>query len=333
MTRAHRIVVATAPALVIFAFVAGCGGGADAEAEPSGGRIAFTVNDAGWNEIWLMAADGSERRRLTEAEPPGSDAAGSTSPSWSPDQRHIAFAAQVGTREEDQRLTEIYVMRADGTGKRRLTTNDALDGSPTWSPDGKRIAFARVTEPGTASARSGIVVMDADGGNDVQITQAAVPGFDLSPAWSPDGSEIAFTRVTSSASSDDPRAAIYVVMPEGGAPRKLTDDGAEPEWSPDGTRIAFTSYRDDFGRTCFHECSTSGEIYLLDVEGGEAKRLTESEADDRSPAWSPDGSFVAFASDRSDPQAHENEIYVMTANGDDVRRITQNKVWDLEPAW
>jgi TolB protein len=122
-------------------------------------------------------------------------------------------------------------------------------------------------------------------------------------------------------------------MPEGGAPRKLTDDGAEPEWSPDGTRIAFTSYRDDFGRTCFHECSTSGEIYLLDVEGGEAKRLTESEADDRSPAWSPDGSFVAFASDRSDPQAHENEIYVMTANGDDVRRITQNKVWDLEPAW
>jgi Tol biopolymer transport system component len=111
------------------------------------------------------------------------------------------------------------------------------------------------------------------------------------------------------------------------------DDASDPDWSPDGTRIAFTSYRDGFGRTCFHECAISGEIYVLDVESGETERLTESEANDVSPAWSPDGSLVAFTSDRSDPEAHENEIYVMTATGDDVRRLTDNTVWDLEPAW
>lgn len=132
---------------------------------------------------------------------------------------------------------------------------------------------------------------------------------------------------------DDPRAAIYVVTPGGGEPRKLTDNGAEPAWSPDGTRIAFTSFRDDFGRTCFHECSTSGEIYVLDVERGEAERLTESEADDRSPEWSADGRQIVFVSDRSNPQEHENELYVMTAAGDDVHRITRNAVLDLEPAW
>ena len=321
---AHLLLVILVPV-----FVVACGG----EAEQSGDELAFTVNDGGWNEIWLMAADGSERRRLTEAEPLGPDAAGSGSPAWSPDGTHIAFAAQVGTLDEDQRLTEIYVMRADGTGRRRLTTNQALDGSPSWSPDGERIAFIRVTEPESASARSGIVVMDADGENEMQLTHAALPSVDGSPAWSPDGTEIAFTRAARTAGSDDPRAGIYVVSPDGGQPRKLTDDGIGPDWSPDGTRIAFTSYRDRLGQTCFHECGTSGEIYVVEVKSGEVERLTKSEANDGSPAWSPDGRFIAFASDRSNPEAHENEIYVMTSAGTDVRRITDNSVWDLDPAW
>ena len=332
MSRAHRIVIVTALALVP-AFLAGCGGGDGAEAEPAGGEIAFSVNATGWNEIWLMPADGSERRRLTEVEPPENDAAGNMSPAWSPDGTHVAFAGQVGTREEDQRLTEIYVMRADGTDRRRLTSNEAFDGSPTWSPDGERIAFARVTDPGTPSAHSGIVVMDADGGNEMQITRAVLPGYDLAPAWSPDGLSIAFTRVAASTTSDGPSATIFVVSPEGGEPRRLTDEGGEPHWSPDGSRIAFTAYRDRFGRTCFHECSMSGEIYVLEVESGQEKRLTRSKADDGSPAWSPDGNSIAFASDRSNPRAHEYELYVMTASGEDVRRLTTNDVWDREPAW
>ena len=316
--------------LAALVFVAGCAGGDD---ETAGDQIAFTVNRAGWNEIWLMAADGTERARLTELEPPQNDAAGNGDPAWSPDGSQIAFAGQIGTTTEDPRRTEIYVMRVDGTGRRRLTTNDALDGNPAWSPDGKRIAFARVSEFGTEQARGGLFVMDADGGNERQITTATAPSFDVAPAWSPDGSQIAFVRVASGAGSEQPRASLHVVARDGGAVRDLAQEGSEPVWSPDGKRVAFVSYRDRFGRTCFHECSTSGEIYVLEVETGETRRLTRSQASDGSPAWSPDGRRIAFVSDRSNRQQHAYEIYVMGPSGEDVVRITRNAVWDLEPVW
>jgi Tol biopolymer transport system component len=316
-------------ALVAAPAIAGCGNG---NAEP-GRAIVFTVNRGGWGEIWLMRPDGSARRRLTQPAPAQTDAAGSGRPAWSPDRKQIAFAAQMDTQAEDQRLTEIYVMRADGSHIRRLTTNEAVDADPSWSPGGKRIALARLTAVGTEAARGGIFAMDANGGDEVQLTRATAPTFDSAPAWSPDGSRIAFARVNIASGFEDPRAAIYVSAPDGGGLRKLADGGVEPDWSPDGKRIAFTSLRDRFGRTCFQECSPSGEIYVMDADGGEQRRLTRSEADDRSPTWSPDGRFIAFVSDRSNPGMHENEIYVMHDDGNDVRRITRNRVWDLDPDW
>jgi TolB protein len=317
--------------LVAVVLLAACGGD-DGGVELTGGEIAFTVNRGGWGEIWLMAPDGSDRRRLTETEPPQSDTSGAASPAWSPDGSKLVYAAQFGTRQEAQSRGELYVMNADGTDRQRLTRNDDFDGDPVWSPDAKRIAFTRATGVGTEERRSGIVVIDAEGGGEKQVTRAPPPSFDSTPAWSPDGSVIAFTRAVFDGGSEGAKFDLFIVAPDGTGLRKIAGDAGDPSWSPDGKEIAYSSARDRFGRTCFVECRTSEEIYVVEVESGRERRLTRNQAQDGSPSWSPDGRRIAFVSDRS-RRGSEIEIYVMNAEGSNARRITQNQVWDLQPAW
>lgn len=289
---------------------AGCGGGE--AGPPSSGRIAFTVNRSGFGEIWVMNSDGGNRTRLTTAGEAPTDAAGSTSPAWSPNGELIAFASTGDAREEDQLDFEIYVMRADGEEPQRLTNDRVLDATPAWSPNGARIAFAHLPGWGTEDLDGVIALMDGDGQNRAQLTRhpEAEMTFDADPAWSPDGKLIAFTRTTYLPDLVV-RSAIYTIEPTGESERLLVDDGAEPAWSPDGRFVAFTSTRDRNGETCFHECRMNGEIYVMRTDGTGLRRLTSDSADDHSPTWSPDGLHIAFVSDRSNRENHENEIYVM----------------------
>jgi TolB protein len=304
-----------APVLVL----ASCGGSAKPIDE-----IAFVTNSDGYGEIWVMRSDGSDRRRLTTAEPPRTDASGAATPAWAPDGTRLAYSF---SDKNAQQASNIYVTGSDGKTTRSLMTGGGAAIDPSWSPDGKRIAFARFF------TRRGIFVIGAAGGDDSRITHAGGPAFDIGPAWSPDGDAIAFTRVTVKTDLEHARLAVYAVAPDGSGLRKLIDDGAEAAWSLDGKRIAFTSIRDHFGRSCFEECKTSGEIYVAKADGSNARRLTRSQADDRSPTWSPDGRSIAFVSDRSDPEEHDNEIYVMRADGSGLHRITSGGEWSLDPAW
>ena len=294
----------------------------------------FTVNRDGWGEIWLMDEAGNERRRLTDKARRGWDASGSTSPEWSPDGKRIAFVSTGDTREESQDAEEIYVMDAEGRSATRLTSNDVPDWSPSWSPDGDRIVFARASGLGSLHAQVTLRVMDADGSNDRLLHRERStdkPVFLLFPTWAPDGGKIAFTKVTFG--EERPEPALTVIESDGTGATVIALEASDAAWSPDGKRIAFVSVQDRFGETCFHDCEPSGEIYVAEANGRSPRRLTETEADEASPTWAPDGKRIAFVSDRSNPAEHENEIWVVDADGGEPVRITTNAVWDLEPDW
>ncbi|MGH2765470.1 MAG: TolB family protein, partial [Actinomycetota bacterium] len=141
-------------------------------------------------------------------------------------------------------------------------------------------------------------------------------GDDDDPAWSPDGSKIAFST------DRDGNLEIYVMnAADGSGQTNLTNDGEddrEPGWAPDGSRIAFRANRGGF------------EIYVMNADGSGQTNLTNSPGGDVSPTWSPDGTRIAFATSR----LGFNEIFVMNADGSGQTDLTNNlPASDGSPDW
>jgi Tol biopolymer transport system component len=154
-------------------------------------------------------------------------------PSYSPDGTQIAFRGDLDLAEPSGD-EEIYVMNADGTDVRQLTSNADFDSAPSWSPDGTRILFERAPAgtftPGTEAQEKDIYVMRADGTQVRRLTDS--PGLDEGPEFSPDGTKIAFS------SARDGQQEIYVMNADGSNPRRLTDNPARDE-SPDWQALPF----------------------------------------------------------------------------------------------
>jgi len=182
--------------------------------------------------------------------------------------------------------------------------------------------FAVVCEPARRLAYVGafetenaeIYTVRSDGMGAVRLTNNLAE--DTDPAWSPDGTRIAFT------SRRDGWHAIYVMNEDGSNVTRLTPltwASFHPVWSPDGTRIAFVSVRD----------VVAADVYVMNADGTGERRLTDHRAVDTDPAWSPDGARIAFSSER-DGNA---EIYIMNADGSGVTRLTRDDAPDGRPAW
>lgn len=241
-------------------------------------------------------------------------------------------------------LAAIYVMGVDGSNPVRLSGVSDGDIEPDVSPDGTKIVFARLPVGGQSFD---IYVMNADGSNPVQLTSGA-----RRPIWSPDGSKIAYNA-----------ASGINVMNADGSDRVTLGPGFGATWSPDGSRIAFVSndgflgimnadgsnsvvVADGFqfqdldwsplGNQIALSTSVPGgglDIHVVNVDGSNLVRITTDPLDDADPAWSPDGSRIAFRANRDDPSNSISEVYVMNANGTNQVNLTNNPAQDVRPSW
>jgi Tol biopolymer transport system component len=250
--------------------------------------------------IYTMDATGGRQVRLTEDRDGVSidDVFFQVEPAWSPNGQKIAFASKRnGT-------FDLYVVNADGSGTKTLTSTPDHDGHPTWSPDGTQLAFER-------GERGDIYVMDADGTRPRRITDH--PSQEIHPSWSPDGRWIVFVRRTPETRISE----LWLMRPDGSRLHQLTSLQAgslSPSWSPDGRRIAFST---NGGGTRF-------DIYTVGINGKGLRRLTRSADDAFEPAWSPDGRTIAFSRGGS--------IATVDSVGEE-RDLTESENNDSSPAW
>jgi Tol biopolymer transport system component len=235
---------------------------------------------------------------------------------WAPDGKQIAYLASASDN-----CCEIFVMRADGQDKVQLTESHGDIEDLSWSPNGKYIAYGRRTnDSGPGLYMPDLYVMNADGSD-----QQLLAGFAAIPRWSPDSEHIAFVTVehhqphrivlTRRDGSDAKVAYPSVSIPCEGERCPYDDD---PVWSPDGKLIAFVSNRDG-----------NDEIYVMNADGSNQRRLTDTPSSDSEPNWSPDGKYIAFDSNRDG----NTEIYVMNADGSNQRRLTNDTIDNFQPDW
>jgi Tol biopolymer transport system component len=271
----------------------------------------------------------------------------------------IAFV-RFDLADNTRSLATVYTVNPDGGGLAKLSGNDEAIVDLAWSPDGTRLAFAAAQGSTAASkANPQIYVMDGDGSDRTQLTHDA-SAQNMAPAWSPDGTRIAFSKLAGDVDS----SGLYVIGSDGEGISRLTDGpiDSSPAWFPDGSRILFV--RSPEGVSELHVVDADGsdehavggpgsgyvdsvtlspdgtriafarlepdlrqknfEVFVANADGTGEIRLTRTPAPEADPSWSPDGSRIVFA--------REGDINTMAADGSDVRRVTDSGS-DGWPAW
>jgi Tol biopolymer transport system component len=239
----------------------------------------------------------------------------------------------------------IKIARLDGTGAGRLRVLRIGDvkrffvDRVAWSPDGRRLAFTG--EAGLGYREMDVWTVDADGGRLRRVTRT---GDALWPVWAPDGRSIVYARLEDPSRNPDGSldyaTSLWATNPDSSNRQRLTDARrgmTERPWSfaPDGSRLAITRAR----LPALERRAEKTKLVLLDLDGSGERKLSDSGTD---PAFSPDGSRIAYASardrngtlDYGDISSIATELYVMDADGDHRQRLTRTRdTNELAPSW
>ncbi len=284
----------------------------------SAGVVAYTRapdEKAPWpvQDICTVRLDRSDGKCLT-------DDGHSHHPVWSPDGKQIAFIHDVSIHTKSlngevkantsRRSVELSVIDADGKNRRVVRQIEPVIYSMAWSPDGTTLAVSAFQASGSsqktglgaktifgtldssiikANARMGLFVTDSTGNGDLRFVRQNA----WTPAWSPDGSKLAYTV-------EYPRGrwSIHTANRDGTNDQRITDpaiDSGLPAWSPDGKRIAFERFADSKGNT---------QVFIMDADGTNIMQLTKDPSwFCTHPAWVSDTELVVACRSVSAPCA------------------------------
>ncbi|MCI2430536.1 S9 family peptidase [Candidatus Acetothermia bacterium] len=220
-------------------------------------------------------------------------------PQISPDGRRVIFTVKTVESEKNRYLSHLWLADTESGDVRPFTFGEVSDASPRWSPDGKRIAFLRTKEK-----RTQIWLIPADGGEACQLTKLDEGGFS-SLAWAPDGQKLAF--------------AFRPTHPDW--TQEALKKREESKRSNPPRIITRMHYRlDGFGFLDMRQ-----HIWVCDAATGQAQQITDGDYDDHDLAWSPDGKYLAFVSNRSaDPDDRpyiDQEIWIVPMTGGKLKKL------------
>jgi TolB protein len=343
---------------------------AQAALSPDGRTLAFVSSRSGQADIWLMNMRTREVRNLTR------NPAGDFRPAWSPDGRWLAFSTDRDSKVPPfsrsnfvvRQSLELYVVKADGSGLRRVTHDDEFAGSPTWSPDGHSLAFYtatstemfRLTSVRRLGGTTQIESVNLQGGQRRVLTTAT--GEKFSPRWiSPD--RIGFAGATATGGID------FASSAGGGVSAGARGVFRHPSWSRDGKRMVFqrdapeiwpphqawTSLDKDFSLVrvgVFASYSPTGDrrvsndktaanalnsIMLMNADGSNLRPIFKREGKNAmGPAWSLQGDRIAFAlgiffQHINGPQI--GDIVTIDPDGGHFTVLTDSKANYAMPSW
>jgi len=310
---------------------------------PDGASIAFHES-AGKGGIFIAGATGESARRLTDF---------GFHPSWSPDGSRVLFCSEEIVSPASRTSTSpLWIADVKGGAPRKISDGDGVQ--PSWSPSGRRIVYWAVD-----TGQRDLFTMSADGGTRTAVTSDAA--LDWNPIWASDGfvyfasdrgGAMNIWRIAMDESSGAPR----------GAPEPVTAGVAsaeQPSLTPDASRLVFRSsvgavnpiamsfdpatgrlgpprqILDRTGSLVPTAVSPNGEwlalsnvlerredVFIVRTDGTAMRRLTDDEFRDRLPVWSPDGTELAFYSNRTDNYA----IWAVKPDGSGLRQVSEDSV-------